>query len=79
MGRMAGTGTAVGGTAAKALGCQLRWRFLGGPLQVNADDTKMKRKVNLDIKNKEKARTLRKCGLNVKGDLPGLTARLLDR
>lgn len=44
MGWIAGTGTAVGGTGAKALGCQLRWRFLGGPLQVIAEDTKVKRK-----------------------------------
>lgn len=44
MGRIAGTGTAVGGTGAKALGCQLRWRFLGGPLQVIADETEVKRK-----------------------------------
>jgi len=29
MGRMAGTGTGVGGT--DAAGCQLRWRFFGGP------------------------------------------------
>lgn len=39
MGRIAGTGTAVGGTGTKALGCQLRWRFLGGPLQGIAEDT----------------------------------------
>lgn len=47
MGRIAGTGTAVDETGAKALGCQLRWRFLGGPLQVIADDTRMKRKQNV--------------------------------
>lgn len=31
IGRIGGTGTAVGGTGASELGCQLRWRFLGGP------------------------------------------------
>lgn len=31
VGRIAGTGTAVGGTGTSELGCQLRWRFLGGP------------------------------------------------
>lgn len=31
IGRIAGTGTAVGGTGTSELGCQLRWRFLGGP------------------------------------------------
>ncbi len=30
-GRMAGTGTAVAGTGTRDVGCQLRWRFLGGP------------------------------------------------
>lgn len=31
IGRIGGTGTAVGGTGTSELGCQLRWRFLGGP------------------------------------------------
>lgn len=39
IGRMAGTGTAVGGTGTSAVGCQLRWRFFGGP-EFIADDTK---------------------------------------
>lgn len=30
-GRMAGTGTAVAGMGTREVGCQLRWRFLGGP------------------------------------------------
>lgn len=38
IGRMAGTGTAVGGTGTRALGCQLRWRFFGGP-EFIAEDT----------------------------------------
>lgn len=35
---MAGTGTAVGGTGTSELGCQLRWRFFGGP-EFMAEDT----------------------------------------
>lgn len=38
IGRMAGTGTAVGGTGTNELGCQLRWRFFGGP-EFMAEDT----------------------------------------
>lgn len=38
IGRIAGTGTAVGGTETKVLGCQLRWRFFGGP-EFIAEDT----------------------------------------
>lgn len=41
MGRIAGTGTAVGGTGTRGLGCQPRWRFLGGP-EVMADETGQK-------------------------------------
>jgi len=38
MGRMAGTGTAVSGMGTNELGCQLRWRFFGGP-EFMAEDT----------------------------------------
>jgi len=37
-GRIAGTGTAVGGTGTSELESQLRWRFFGGP-EFIADDT----------------------------------------
>lgn len=36
-GRMAGTGTAVAGTGTRDVGCQLRWRFLGGPDDIAED------------------------------------------
>lgn len=36
-GLMAGTGTAVAGMATKVVGCQLRWRFFGGPVDIAVD------------------------------------------
>lgn len=36
-GRIAGTGTAVAGTGTREVGCQLRWRFLGGPDAIAED------------------------------------------
>lgn len=45
MGRIGGTGTAVGGTGTSELGCQLRWRFLGGP-EFMVKDTEIKKHPN---------------------------------
>lgn len=47
-GRIAGTGTAVAGTGTREAGCQLRWRFLGGPDAI-AEDAAKKR---ADIESK---------------------------
>lgn len=42
-GRMAGTGTAVAGTGTREVGCQLRWRFLGGPDAIAEDAARKSR------------------------------------
>lgn len=48
IGRMAGTGTAVGGMGTNEVGCQLRWRFFGGP-EFIADDTKHQKQMQTTV------------------------------
>lgn len=79
MGRTAGTGTAVGGTGTSELGCQLRWRFLGGPEVIVKDPKnkpqtpKMKPEWHQKIKNKDNKDKI-KSFLQFWGLLPGLSS-----